>query len=255
MIVTGGSKGLGKVIAQRFLSLGANVLICARNEPAESVEFEGRAALFVAADVRKPEQVDAVVDRANEEFGSVDVLVNNAGGAPPAESATASPSFNEKVIALNLIAPITFSQSAYRYMRTQDHGGVIINISSVSGLRANPMGVAYGAAKAGLNNVSQSLAAEWGPKVRVLTVTSGLIVTEQAHLFYGDQDGIDAVGRTLLLERMGDPAEVADVVLFAASPLARWMTGTNIRVDGGDEKPAYLLASTGEVTRDTDVKS
>ena len=132
-------------------------------------------------------------------------------------------------------------------MSRQKDGGVIINIASVSGTRANPAGVAYGAAKAGLINATETLAAEWGPKIRVVAPVVGMIVTEEAHLFYGDTDGIAAVGRTLALGRMGTPEEIADVVLFCASPLARWVTGCAIPVHGGGENPSYLSASTSEV--------
>ena len=248
-IITGGTKGLGRVMASTFLAAGADVTVCARNPPETPVVVEGREAMFVAADVRDPDQVTAVVDTTVDRFGAVDVLINNAGGAPPAESATASPRFNEKIVALNLLAPMTFSQAVYPHMQRQERGGVILNISSVSGIRPNPMGVAYGAAKAGLVNMSETLAVEWGPKIRVLTVTVGLIVTEDAHMYYGDEEGIRRVGDTIALGRMGEPADIADVCLFLASPLARWMTGANIKVHGGGEKPAYLGASTGDVTR------
>ena len=123
---------------------------------------------------------------------------------------------------------------------------MIVNITSVSGIRANPQGAAYGAAKAGLINLTETLAHEWGPKIRVIALVVGMIVTEQAHLFYGDEEGISAVGRTLALKRMGTPDEVADVVLFAASPLARWVTGCAIPVHGGGESPGYIDASTVE---------
>jgi NAD(P)-dependent dehydrogenase (short-subunit alcohol dehydrogenase family) len=249
VLVTGGTKGIGRVIATTFLEAGADVVVCARNAPESAVGAKGREAVFVPADVRDPEQVKAVVHAALDRFGRVDVLVNNAGGAPPAVSATVSPRFNERIIALNLLAPMNFSQAVHDAMQAQDSGGVIVNISSVSGMRANPMGVAYGAAKAGLVNLSETLAAEWGPKIRVLTVTVGLIVTEDAHLFYGDEEGVRRVGETIPARRMGEPHDIADVVLFLASPLARWMTGTNVMVHGGGEIPAYLAASTGDVTK------
>ena len=251
VIVTGATMGLGRVIATRFLEHGADVVVCARREPDEPVAAAGREARFVAADVRDPEQVKAVVGETTRQTGRVDVLVNNAGGAPPADTATVSPRFNEKIIALNLLAPLTFAQAVHPVMSAQDDGGVIINISSVSGSRPNPHGAAYGAAKAGLANLTQTLAHEWGPTIRVLNVVVGLILTEQAHLYYGDQAGIDAVGTTLALGRLGDPGEVADAVLFCASPLASYMSGASVPVHGGGEGPAYLAASTGEVAGET----
>jgi NAD(P)-dependent dehydrogenase (short-subunit alcohol dehydrogenase family) len=248
-IVTGGTKGLGRAIAERFLQHGADVVVCARNPPEHPVESDDREARFVTADVRDPEQVAAVVTATLEHTGRIDILVNNAGGAPPADSATVSPRFNEKIVALNLLAPMTFAQAVHDTMQAQDAGGVIVNIASVSGQRANPKGVAYGAAKAGLLNLTETLAHEWGPKIRVVAPVVGMIVTEDAHLFYGDQAGIDAVGALLPMGRMGDPADVADVVMFCVSPLAKWVTGCAIPVDGGGEGAAYLDAATGEATR------
>ena len=242
VIVTGATMGLGRVIATRFLEHGGDVVVCARREPDEPVAAAGREAVFVAADVRDPEQVAGCT-------GRIDVLVNNAGGAPPAETATVSPRFNEKVIALNLLAPLTFAQAVHPVMSAQDSGGVIINISSVSSIRPTPAGAAYGAAKAGLDSLTQTLAHEWGPAIRVLSVMVGLLRTEQAHLYYGDEAGIEAVGRTLALGRLGDPAEIADVVLFCASPLASFMSGASVPVHGGGEVPSYLLATTGEVAQ------
>ena len=247
--MTGGTKGIGRVITTTFLEHGADVVICARNAPDTPVAASGREAVFVPCDVRDPEQVKAVANTAIARYGRIDVLVNNAGGAPPADSATVSPRFNERIIALNLLAPITFAQAVHDAMTAQETGGVILNISSVSGLRPNPAGVAYGAAKAGLLNVAETLATEWGPKIRVLTVTVGLIVTEEAHLYYGDDEGMARVADTIPARRMGTPEDIADVVLFLASPMARWMTGTNVMVHGGGEIPAYLGASTGEVTQ------
>lgn len=251
VIVTGGTKGLGRVISERFLRQGADVFICARREPESPVAYGDRAAVFVACDVREPEQITAVVGAAIEATGRIDVLVNNAGGAPPADSATVSPRFNEKIVALNLLAPLNFARAVHDQMQSQDDGGVIVNIASISGTRANPAGVAYGAAKAGLINATETLAVEWGPKIRVVAPVVGMIVTEEAHLFYGDDAGIAAVGDTLALGRMGVPEEVADVVLFCASPLARWVSGCTIPVHGGGEKPGYLNASTGEVNQNT----
>lgn len=247
-IVTGGTKGLGREIATRLLGQGAHVVVCARTEPAEPVQEADRVAEFVRADVRDPDQIAAVVAATLDRTGRIDILVNNAGGAPPAESATVSPRFNEKIVGLNLLAPLMFSQAVHDTMQRQDNGGVIVNIASVSGQRANPKGVAYGAAKAGLINMTATLAHEWGPKIRVVAPVVGMIVTEDAHLFYGDQDGIDAVGQTLPMKRMGEPADVADVVLFCVSPMARWMTGCTVPIDGGGEGATYLGAATGEAS-------
>jgi NAD(P)-dependent dehydrogenase (short-subunit alcohol dehydrogenase family) len=164
VIVTGGSRGVGRGIAKTFLDAGADVVICGRNEPESLPEGGGNTALFVAADVRDPDGIDAVVAATVERFGRLDVLVNNAGGGPPADSATASPKFSTAIITLNLIAPLVFAQRANAVMQQQDSGGVIINIASVSGIRPSPDSAAYGAAKAGLLNLTQTLAQ--GPRRR-----------------------------------------------------------------------------------------
>jgi NAD(P)-dependent dehydrogenase (short-subunit alcohol dehydrogenase family) len=243
VIVTGGCRGIGLGIAERFAAAGAHVLVCCRTEP-ESLP-DGIA--FVAADVREPDHIDAVIATCGERFGRVDVLVNNAGGAPPADSATASPRFSAGIIALNLTAPIVFAQRANAVMQGQDEGGTIVNIASVRGIRPSPNTLAYGAAKAGLLNATQTMGVEFAPKVRVNAVIVGLVVTEQAHLFYGDEEGIAAVGATVPLGRMADPTDVADVCLFLASPLARYVTGAQVLVHGGGEKPAYMDAAKGTV--------
>ena len=113
----------------------------------------------------------------------------------------------------------------------------------MSGVRASPNSLAYGAAKAGLLNATKTMAVEFAPKVRVNAVVAGLVVTEQAHLFYGDDEGIASVGATVPLGRMADPTDIADVCLFLASPLARYVSGAEVLVHGGGEKPAYMDAA------------
>lgn len=243
VIVTGGGKGVGRGITERFLAAGADVLICGRSEPESLPASEGRTAHFTLCDVREYEQIEACVASALKLFGRLDVLVNNAGGAPFAEAATASPRFSEAIIRLNLIAPLNFSQVANRVMQQQPEGGCIINIASVSTIRPSPGTAAYGAAKAGLVNLGTSLAVEWAPKVRVNALVVGLTETEQAHLHYGDEDGIAAVGATIPLGRMAVPTDVGNACLFLASPLAAYVSGTNFAVHGGGEKPAFLNAA------------
>jgi NAD(P)-dependent dehydrogenase (short-subunit alcohol dehydrogenase family) len=245
VLVTGGGKGVGRGITTIFLAAGAEVVICGRTEPDALPSSDGRTATFLACDVREPEQVDALVGTTVERFGRLDALVNNAGGAPWADSATASPRFNEKIIALNLIAPFTCAQAANRVMQEQDGGGSIVNIGSLSGIRPSPGTAAYGAAKAGLHNLTTTLAMEWAPKVRVNCVIGGLIRTEQAHLFYGDEQGIERVSATVPLGRMGEPTDVGHACLFLASPLSSYVSGALLPVHGGGERPPYIDAAAG----------
>ena len=127
-------------------------------------------------------------------------------------------------------------------MQQNERAGTIIFIGSISALRASPGTAAYGAAKAGVLSLAQSLAVEWSPKVRVVAISPGLIQTEQAHLHYGDDDGIAAVASTIPLERLGTPDDVAQACLFASSDAASYLSGSNILLHGGGEKPAFLTA-------------
>ena len=243
-LVTGGGRGIGRGIARAFLEAGAKVAICGRNEPRELPSVGDRRAWFRAADVREAAQVEQLLDSVAERFGRLDVLVNNAGGAPFADAATASPHFSEKVIQLNLTAALHCAQHANRIMQGQGSGGSIINVASVSGVRPSPGTAAYGAAKAGLIHLTTTLAVEWAPKVRVNAISAGLIRTEQAHLHYGDDEGTRRVADTIPLKRLGNPSDVAGACLFFASPLASYVTGANLLLHGGGEVPAFLSAAT-----------
>jgi NAD(P)-dependent dehydrogenase (short-subunit alcohol dehydrogenase family) len=243
VIVTGGGKGVGKGISERLLEAGAQVLICGRNTPEKLPEWDGRRAVFFPCNVKDVDQVIACVEHTVATLGRIDVLVNNAGGAPFAEAATASPRFSESIIKLNLIAPLNFSQAVNSVMQSQQEGGSIINIASVSTLRPSPGTAAYGAAKAGLVNLGSSLAVEWAPRVRVNSIVCGLTMTEQSHLHYGDEEGIAAVSRTIPLGRMAMPRDIGDACLFLASSLSSYISGASIAVHGGGERPAFLSAA------------
>ena len=245
-IVTGGTRGIGRGITQRLLEAGAEVVVCGRSEPDSLPQAGDRTATFESADVREADAVEAVVKATVKRHGRLDILVNNAGGAPPADAATASPRFSESIIRLNLIAPLLFSQAANSVMQTQDDGGCIINIASISAVRPSPGTAAYGAAKAGLVSLGTSLAVEWAPKVRINSLICGLIQTEQSHLHYGDDAGIAAVAQTIPMGRLGQPADVGDACLFLASTMARYISGASLAVHGGGERPAFLGAANAD---------
>jgi NAD(P)-dependent dehydrogenase (short-subunit alcohol dehydrogenase family) len=243
VIVTGGGKGVGRGISERFLQHGATVIICGRNQPDTLPSADGKEAVFFPIDVRDADAIQSLVDTVVSQYGRIDVLVNNAGGAPAADAATVSPRFSESIIRLNLLAPLNFSQSCNTVMQNQDSGGAIINIASVSAVRPSPGTAAYGAAKAGLVSLTSSLAVEWAPKVRSNTIIAGLIRTEQAHLHYGDEAGIAAIGNTIPLGRMAIPEDIGDACLFLASDLASYVSGSTLTLHGGGEKPAFLGAA------------
>ncbi|WP_329046233.1 SDR family oxidoreductase [Amycolatopsis sp. NBC_01488] len=236
VLVTGGVRGVGRGISDVFLAHGAHVVTCARRETATNAEFH-------ACDVRDESQVEALIKRIVADHGRLDVVVNNAGGAPYAPAATASPRLHEKIVQLNLLAPLLVSQHANAVMQRQDSGGAIVMISSVSGTRASPGTAAYGAAKAGLDNLTASLAVEWAPKVRVNALDVGMVRTEQAHLHYGSEAAIEAVGKTVPLGRLAEPEEVGACAAFLASGLASYVSGATLRVHGGGEVPAFLAAA------------
>jgi len=249
VLVTGGARGVGRGIATSFLEAGASVVICGRHEPESPPAGGGRTATFMSADVRDAEQVDALLDAVVERFGRLDVAVNNAGGSPPADSATAPARFSTSIVSLNLLAALFVAQAANAVMQHQAEGGLIINIGSVSGMRPSPSTAAYGAAKAGLINLTETLAVEWGPKVRVNLVTAGMVRTEQSHLWYGGEEGIAAVGRTVPAGRIAEPGDIGDACVLLATPLARYVSGANLAVHGGGERPAFLTASQGDINQ------
>ena len=243
VLVTGGAKGVGRGITRRFLECGANVVICGRQAPERLPSGGGKQAVFMQCDVRDLEQLEQLIGNVLKFFGRLDVLVNNAGGAPFAEAATASPRFSESIVRLNLLAPLNLCQLANRVMQEQAEGGAIVNICSVSATRPSPGTAAYGAAKAGLLNLTRSLAVEWAPKVRVNAVTAGLILTEQAELHYGDAQQQAQVSATVPLGRLAEPDDIGDTCLYLASPLARYVSGADLMVHGGGGRPAFLDAA------------
>ena len=170
------------------------------------------------------------------------MLVNNAGGSPPADAATVSPRFFAAVVDLNLTAAFTCAQAANAVMQEQDTGGTVVNICSVSGLRPSPGTAAYGAAKAGLINLTRTLAIEWAPRVRVVAVTPGLVATEQADDHYGQGAVRDAVEATVPAGRFGTPDEIGAACVWLASDDAAYATGSNLVLDGGGEWPAFRTA-------------
>ena len=246
VLVTGGARGIGRGISICFLAAGAQVLVCARSDMSDDdmPVADGRRARFQRADVRDPEQAAACTAAAVKHFGRLDVVVNNAGGSPVANSADTSPRFSEAIIRLNLLAPLFVAQTANAIMQAQEDGGVIINIASVSATRPSPGTAAYGAAKAGLVNLSKTLAVEWAPKVRVNAIIAGLILTEKARLYYGDEDGIRATAASIPAGRMGVPEDIGRACLHLASPQASFVSGSALEVHGGGESSLYLAPPT-----------
>ncbi|MFD8232360.1 SDR family oxidoreductase [Streptomyces sp. NPDC059696] len=243
-VVTGGTRGVGAGIARALLESGAEVVTCARRPADRPVEAGGRSARFLPVDLRDAHAVAAFFARVSGEYGRLDVLVNNAGGTPYRLLEEGSAARHARVVELNLLAPLTASLAAYEQMRSQPGGGSIVMVGSVSGSRPSPGSAAYGAAKAGLENLARSMAVEWAPAVRVNTLVVGMVRTELSHLHYGDESGVEAVGRTVPLGRLADPSEVGDACVFLASARASYISGASLLVHGGGERPAFLDAAT-----------
>lgn len=260
-IVTGTSRGVGVGIAHELLGAGATVVGCSRSALDAIPGTEGhpewsqRSAQWVC-DQGDHRAIDALVTQVVETYGRVDILVNNAGGTVPTPHVEDVPAlvsriqgapssdddlvrtmlFHAFAIQMNLISPMWFAVRAYRQMQTQDGTGCIINISSGAGHPAgSPTLVSYGAAKAGLNHLTRSLAEEWGPRVRVNCLALGPTITENFRSFVLPKD--DPTGSTYFdaipLKRGGEPAEVGRTCVFLASGQADFINGTTIEIDGG----------------------
>ncbi|QKV96839.1 SDR family oxidoreductase [Streptomyces sp. NA02950] len=250
-VVTGGTRGVGAGIARALLAAGAEVVVCARRAPGRPVEAAGRTARYRPLDVRDADAVDGFFTWLRAAYGRLDLLVNNVGGSPYGLIADTGPRRAARVLELNLTAPMTVALAAHAMMRHQHGGGSVVMIGSVSGTRPSPGTAAYGAAKAGLENLARTLAVEWAPEVRVNTLVLGMVRTELSHLHYGEADGVAAVGRTVPLGRLAEPAEAGDACVFLTSGLARYITGASLAVHGGGERPAFLHAATVNAAEDT----
>ena len=237
VLVTGGVRGVGAGISGVLAEQGATVVTCARR-PVDGLPYE-----FHGCDVRDPEAVASMVGEIVEKHGRLDAVVNNAGGSPYALAADASPKFHQKIIELNLLGMLHVSQAANAVMQNQPRGGSIVSVSSVSGRRPTPGTAAYGAAKAGVDSLTKTLAVEWAPKVRVNAVVVGMVLTEQAELFYGDDKSQAAVAATVPLGRLATPDEIGWATAFLISDAASYISGAALEVHGGGEPPPYLSAS------------
>lgn len=233
ILVTGGSRGLGYQMVKAFAARGADVIVASRKfdnctTVAEECRALGRRALPFAAHVGKWTECDALIDAAYAEFGRVDVLVNNAGMSPPMASHDMPESLFDSVMNLNFKGPFRLASQIGKRMADGD-GGAIINISSTGALMALPGIVPYGAAKAALNAMTVSMSREYGPKVRVNTISAGPFLTDIADAW----DERKREKQPVALGRPGNPPEIVTAALMLASPASSFTTGALLRVDGG----------------------
>ena len=236
-LVTGGSRGLGRAMALGFAAHGADVIIASRKfDACEAVAAEvrvlGRRALPVAAHVGRWDDCDALVQAAYAAFGRVDILVNNAGMSPLyGRLSEVTEDMFDKVIGVNLKGPFRLSAVIGERMAEGD-GGSIINVSSVAAVNPAPRSEPYGAAKAGLNNLTRSFAFAFGPKVRVNSIMAGPFLTDISKAW--DMEVFKKRAATsIALRRGGEAGEVVGAALYFASAASSFTTGSVLRVDGG----------------------
>lgn len=236
VLITGSSTGIGKSMAELFSKAGAQVVINSRKEEKvkqaiEELESQGLRIKGFAADIRVPEQAEALVKYTNDVYGKIDVLINNAGGAFSANAEEISPNGWNSVINTNLTTAFLMSRAVYPYMKKQGKGN-IINISTIGSFGPFHRRSHYAAAKAGLNNLTQTLAEEWGKdNIRVNGVSPGAILTELA--IWNTPENREKINKQIPLDRPGRPEEISNVVLFLCTEASSYINGTIIRVDGG----------------------
>jgi NAD(P)-dependent dehydrogenase (short-subunit alcohol dehydrogenase family) len=243
-LITGASRGIGKAVAAELLAQGANVLITARKaEPLEQTATElrglghsGKVVALAGNSGDATARADAVAT-AVAEFGALDILINNTGINPVYGSLMeADLDAVRKIFDVNVVAALGYVQEAYRaWMHA--NGGAVVNVASVAGIRSTGVIAAYGASKAALIRLTEELAWQLGPGIRVNAVAPAVVKTKFADALYSTDE--DAAAAAYPMKRLGNPQDVAALIAFLASDRAAWITGEVVRVDGG------LLATGG----------
>ena len=238
-IVTGASKGIGEAMARGMAEFGASVVISSRKqeaveEVAASFQKDGLEATGIACHVADEDQRQNLVNKTIEKYGRVDILINNAGTNPyfgPIE-AMPMPAY-QKTMDINLNAPLELSRLTYPHMKKQG-GGSVIHISSIEGIHATAGFAAYNLSKAGLVMLAQNQAAEWGKdNIRVNVICPGLVKTKLSAALWSDENNLKKYKKSIPLQRMAMPDEMAGLAVFLASDASTYMTGSVLVNDGG----------------------
>jgi len=237
-IVTGSGRGIGKTTALRMAEAGASVVVLARTladieKTEEEIRAQGGKALAVQTDVRQADQVSNIIDAAVKEFGRVDVLVNNAGASFPLPTLQLSEGGWDALVRENLKAPFLCCKAVAEVMMKQG-GGSIVNVSSTEGMRSSATNAAYAAAKAGVINLTRSLAVEWSPyNIRVNCICPGFIFNPGMALALEQDAGLRAKLNAVPMKRVGQQDEIAFGAIYLASDASTYTTGAVLAIDGG----------------------
>jgi 7-alpha-hydroxysteroid dehydrogenase len=245
-IVTGAGKGIGRGIAKGLAEAGADVVLAARTESdldevAVEITKLGRRALAVKTDVMDQEAREALVARAIEEFGHLEILVNNAGGSMPTPAMSTSERFLEKAFSFNVTAAFSLTKLAARAMVDTSGGGAVVNISSRSASMTQTSFVAYGAAKAALDRLTRNMAPELAPRVRLNAIDVGGVATRSLEVVLTDENLSRQFIAGTPMARPGEPEDIACAVLYLVSDASSWVTGKVFEVDGGTESPSIAV--------------
>lgn len=245
-LVTGAGRGIGKGSSLAFADVGAKVVCAARTrEQVEATADEARRrgveALPVVCDMTRRPEVEALVERAVQEFGRIDVLVNNVGGTMPRPALRTSESFFNQAFQFNVTTAFLMTRLVVPHMLDRD-GGAIVNISSAAGRLPLPGFVAYSTAKAAMAHMTRSLAHELAPRVRVNAVAVGATLTSSLAPFL-DDEAKKKMEQLTPLRSLGEVDDIAVAVLYLASPASRWVTGKILEVDGGQEASNWPFES------------
>lgn len=235
-IVTGAGRGIGAGCALAFAEAGADVVVSARTaEQLEGVAAQigalGRRAIVVPADLNDTDNLPVLVERAVEEFGHLDVVVNNVGGTMPRPFLDTTPGFLERAFHFNVTTAYVLSKAAAPHLL--EVGGSIVNISSAISRLPDRGFVAYGTAKAALSHMTRLLAADLAPKVRVNAIAVGSVATSALEIVTSDDAMREEMEQAVPLKRLGEAEDIALAALYLASPAASWVTGKIFEIDGG----------------------
>jgi 7-alpha-hydroxysteroid dehydrogenase len=245
-IVTGAGVGIGRAIAVGFAEAGADVVVAARtrsdlDETVRLIEQTGRRGLAVPTDVMVEDELSSLVDTTVKEFGWLSILVNNAGGTQPRPSMQTSAKYLSTALHFNAVAPFLLSRLAAQAMVDTDGSGSIVNVSSRSGDMVMSSMLAYGAGKAALNMLTQNMAADLAPRVRVNAIGVGGVATQSMDFVTSNDELRTQFETNTPMRRIGQPSDIASAALYLASPASSWVTGVVLRVDGGTTKPSFDL--------------